>query len=114
MAIRYVAIPTLAGLACYMIGCGLLGYVPPGLIAASISTIVMMGVYLTVWAAGFHVSAAFERQARERDRDRQRMMGYVREAVDGYEFVTEDIVTDSGLQELQDAVSRANRQGARA
>ena len=102
--VRYVAIPALAAAGVYLIGCGLRGYIEPGLRALAVSALMMMGLYLAVWSHGGHVSEVFEQRARARDLDR--MHHYVREAVNGYEFVTEDIVTDSGMQELQEATRR--------
>lgn len=102
--VKYLAIPALAGVGVYLIGCGLRGYVEPGLRAMALASLVMLALYLSVWASGGHVSEVFEQRARARDLDR--MHHYVREAVAGYEFVAEDIVTDSGMQELQQATRR--------
>jgi hypothetical protein len=74
------------------------------MVAAALSSLPMLALYLTVWAAGLHVSAVFEQQAQ--DRDHERMRFYVGQAVDGYEFVAHDIVTDSGLAELKAAERR--------
>jgi hypothetical protein len=102
--VKFLAIPALAAVGMYLIGCGIRGYIEPGFRALALSSLVMLALYLSVWASGGHVSEVFEQRAQARDLDR--MPHYVREAVAGYEFVTEDIVTDSGMQELQEATRR--------
>ena len=104
LVVRALILPVLVCLGAFIVGCSIKGYTDIGMVAAALSSLPMLALYLTVWAAGLHVSAVFEQQAQ--DRDHERMRFYVGQAVDGYEFVAHDIVTDSGLAELKAAQRR--------
>jgi hypothetical protein len=105
--VRFVLLPLLVGAGVFMIGCALKGFTDAGLIAMALSSLPMMALFLTVWGSGGHVSEVFEQRAQEKDL--QRMRHYYREAANGVELVTEGLVTDSGLAELQASEHREHR-----
>jgi hypothetical protein len=96
--VRFGLLPTLVGFGVFMIGCAVKGYTATGLIAMALSSLPLLTLYMTVWAAGLHVSDVFEKQAVERDRERMRY--YLGEAINGYEYVAQDL-SDSRMDQLQ-------------
>jgi hypothetical protein len=96
--VRFGLLPTLVGFGVFMIGCAVKGYIATGLIAMALSSLPLLTLYMTVWAAGLHVSDVFEKQAVERDRERMRY--YLGEAINGYEYVAQDL-SDSRMDQLQ-------------
>ena len=106
--VRFVLLPTLAGLGMYLLGCGIKGQVYPALYVAGACAVVL-ALYLMAWHEGAHVSETFEQRARERDMERMRYS--LSGAMGGVEFVREGLA-DSGLQELQAAERRERRREA--
>jgi hypothetical protein len=104
--VRLVLLPVLVGAGVFLIGCALMGFTDAGLIAMALSSLPMLALLMTVWGSGGHVSEVFERRAQARDMERMRH--YYREAAAGVDLVTDGLVTDSGLAELQAAEHRAH------
>jgi hypothetical protein len=96
----------LVGAGAFLIGCAVVGSIDLGLIAMAFSSLPMLALLMVVWGSGGHVSEVFERQAQARDLERTRH--YYREAAAGVDLVTDGLVTDSGLAELQAAEHRAH------
>jgi hypothetical protein len=104
--VRFVLLPVLVGAGAFLIGCAVVGSIDLGLIAMAFSSLPMLALLMVVWGSGGHVSEVFERQAQARDLERTRH--YYREAAAGVDLVTDGLVTDSGLAELQAAEHRAH------
>lgn len=60
-----------------------------------------------VWRAGAYISAAFDLQESIKEASAKSLRMSLRMAQHGVDYVTDGIVTDSGLQELQAAEQRA-------
>jgi hypothetical protein len=88
----------------FIVLCAIGGQLMLGVWAMAAATPVLVAFYLVAFVAGMSVSDVFEQQAQ--DRDHERMRFYVGQAVHGYEYVANDIVTDSGLAELKAAQRR--------
>ncbi len=108
--VRFVLLPALVGSGVFIIGCALKGFTDLGIVVAALSSLPMLALFLTVWGSGGHVSEVFEQRAREKDLQRVRF--YYGAAAAGVDLVTEGLLTDSGLVELQAAQDRAAYQRA--
>jgi hypothetical protein len=104
---RWLVVPLLAVLVSAgvaLVWCGVFGQIDLGTRALAVTAIALFSLYMLAYVAGMHMSEVFEAQARAKDLERSRY--YWREARDGYEYVANDIVTDSGLAELKAAQRR--------
>jgi hypothetical protein len=74
----------------------------------SVPAVICMSISeASVWRAGAYISAAFDLQENIKEASARSLRMSLRLAKDGVSYVTEGIVTDSGLQELQAAEQRA-------
>jgi hypothetical protein len=97
--VRFGLLPVLVGFGVFMIGCAVKGYTATGLIAMALSSLPLLTLYMTVWAAGLHVSDVFEKQAIERDLEKTRY--YYGAAAAGAEYLMDGSVNDSRMDQLQ-------------